>query len=38
MALKYLDYYGRILDGEPLHPSPIEAPATRSSTLLPWRP
>ncbi len=38
MALKYLDYYQRILDGEPLHPGPIKAPATRKSELMPWLP
>jgi glycosyltransferase involved in cell wall biosynthesis len=38
MALKYLDYYQRILDGETLHPGPIKAPATRTSELLPWLP
>lgn len=38
MALKYLDYYQQILDGEPLHPGPIQAPATRSRALLPWLP
>lgn len=38
MALKYLDYYQRILDGETLHDGPINAPATRTSQLMPWLP
>lgn len=38
MALKYLDYYQQILDGEPLHAGPIHAPGTRSRELLPWLP
>ncbi len=38
MALKYLDYYQRILDGEMLHPGPINAPSTRSHDLMPWLP
>jgi glycosyltransferase involved in cell wall biosynthesis len=38
MALKYLDYYQRIVDGEALHPGPVKAPATRTSVLLPWLP
>lgn len=38
MALKYLGYYQRILDGETLHDGPIMAPATRMRTLLPFLP
>ncbi len=38
MALKYLEYYQRILDGETLHPGPIKAPVTRTRELLPWLP
>jgi glycosyltransferase involved in cell wall biosynthesis len=37
MARKYLTYYERILSGESLHPGPINAPATRSRTLLAWK-
>lgn len=36
MALKYMEYYQRILDGETLHPGPINAPPTRVRELKPW--
>lgn len=36
MAEKYLTYYQRILDGETLHPEPIQAPPTRQPDLFEW--
>lgn len=38
MAGKYAGYYERILDGETLHPAPIESPVVRRKNLFEWRP
>ena len=38
MAGKYAAYYERILDGEDLHPAPIQSPVVRQKKLFDWRP
>ncbi|MEJ2384373.1 MAG: hypothetical protein P8Y54_08235 [Xanthomonadales bacterium] len=38
MAGKYAGYYERILDGEDLHPAPIQSPVVRQKKLFDWRP
>ena len=38
MAGKYVRYYERILDGEDLHPAPIDSPVVRQKKLYDWLP
>lgn len=38
MAAKYAEYYERILEGEDLHPAPIQSPVVRQKKLFDWLP
>ena len=38
MARKYAQYYERILDGEDLHPAPVQSPVVREKKLFDWLP